>query len=209
MAEAGARVLNAQAVEFAKEKNIAIYARATAQTPPIDIDGGIDGTVVRKFAPRQPGSVAAVVSERDVLVLQARAVPTMDVLRWMEARGICGKQLHATTFQSPHDGSGSDDALSVVLSRENLHEEPDALRQGLDAVAGAGRVDLHEDFGAVSAIGAGINASYRNVLAGTSTLCSAGIVPCGTATSSFRITWLVERAQLDQAVRALHRHYLE
>ena len=34
MAEAGARVLNAQAVEFAKEKNIAIYARATAQAPP-------------------------------------------------------------------------------------------------------------------------------------------------------------------------------
>ena len=33
MAEAGARVLNAQAVEFAKEKNIAIYARATAQAP--------------------------------------------------------------------------------------------------------------------------------------------------------------------------------
>ena len=29
MAEAGARVLNAQAVEFAKEKNIAVYARAT------------------------------------------------------------------------------------------------------------------------------------------------------------------------------------
>ena len=34
MAEAGARVLNAQAVEFAKEHNIAIYARATAQPPP-------------------------------------------------------------------------------------------------------------------------------------------------------------------------------
>ena len=30
MAEAGARVLNAQAIEFAKEKGIAIYARATA-----------------------------------------------------------------------------------------------------------------------------------------------------------------------------------
>src|SRR5205823_2273069 len=29
MAEAGAKVLNAQAVEFAKEKGIAIYARAT------------------------------------------------------------------------------------------------------------------------------------------------------------------------------------
>ena len=34
MAEAGAKVLNAQAVEFAKEKGIAIYARATASAAP-------------------------------------------------------------------------------------------------------------------------------------------------------------------------------
>src|SRR5437899_4377320 len=34
LAEAGARVLNAQAVEFAKEKGIAIYARATASPVP-------------------------------------------------------------------------------------------------------------------------------------------------------------------------------
>ena len=35
MAEAGAKVLNAQAVEFAKNKGIAIYARAT-QGPRVD-----------------------------------------------------------------------------------------------------------------------------------------------------------------------------
>ena len=34
LAEAGAKVLNAQAVEFAKEKGIAIYARATASALP-------------------------------------------------------------------------------------------------------------------------------------------------------------------------------
>src|SRR5687767_8739928 len=47
MAEAGAKVLNAQAVEFAKEKGIAIYARAT-QGPLPGADPSSDGTVVRK-----------------------------------------------------------------------------------------------------------------------------------------------------------------
>ena len=202
MAEAGARVLNAQAVEFAKEKNIAIYARATAQSPPVDIGDGIDGTVVRQFAPRRPGSVAAVVSERDMLVLQAEAIPALDLLEWMEARGICGKQLHATAFQP------SDDRLSVVFSCENLHEEPGVLRRDLERMSG-GRANLHDAFGAVSAIGAGINASYRNVLSGLGCLRAAGIVPHGLATSSFRITWLVPRGQLDDAVRALHQYYLE
>src|SRR5213079_3322448 len=67
LAEAGAKVLNAQAVEFAKEKGIAIYARATASALPGN-DPSSDGTVVRKFAGRAPGSVVGVASERDVLV---------------------------------------------------------------------------------------------------------------------------------------------
>src|SRR6266705_855769 len=48
LAESGARVLNAQAVEFAKDKGIAIYARATAS--PL------------------PGAVVGVASEKDVLL---------------------------------------------------------------------------------------------------------------------------------------------
>ncbi len=79
LAEAGAKVLNAQAVEFAKERGIAIYARATASPLPGD-DPAADGTVVRKNAPRMPGTVVGVASERDTLLLQfdgsRRAHPT-------------------------------------------------------------------------------------------------------------------------------------
>src|SRR5215212_10213718 len=70
MAEAGARVLNAQAVEFAKEKSIAIYARATSSALP-GADPSTDGTVVRRFPPRRPGTVVGVASERDLLVLES------------------------------------------------------------------------------------------------------------------------------------------
>src|SRR5688572_27618205 len=51
MAEAGAKVLNAQAVEFAKERGIAIYARATAGPLP-GRDPSSDGTVVRRSPPQ-------------------------------------------------------------------------------------------------------------------------------------------------------------
>src|SRR3981081_3070830 len=52
LAESGAKVLNAQAVEFAKEKGIAIYARATASSLP-GADPAADGTVVRRYPPRR------------------------------------------------------------------------------------------------------------------------------------------------------------
>ena len=69
LAESGAKVLNAQAVEFAKEKGIAIYARATASPLP-----GADPVRRRHRRPPrrrrgQPGTVVGVASERDVLVL--------------------------------------------------------------------------------------------------------------------------------------------
>src|ERR1700754_2891322 len=64
LAESGARVLNAQAVEFAKEKGIAIYARATGGPLP-GADPSADGTVVRKNPPRMPGTVVGVAGERD------------------------------------------------------------------------------------------------------------------------------------------------
>src|SRR6266403_1845896 len=64
LAESGAKVLNAQAVEFAKEKGIAIYARATASALPGD-GPSADGTVVRKHPPRMPSTVVGVASEKD------------------------------------------------------------------------------------------------------------------------------------------------
>jgi len=60
LAESGAKVLNAQAVEFAKEAGIAIYARASS--------GSDAETVVRRFPPRAPGRVAGVASEAGLML---------------------------------------------------------------------------------------------------------------------------------------------
>src|SRR6478736_2951117 len=128
LAEAGAKVLNAQAVEFAKEKGIAIYARATASPLP-GPDPSSDGTVVRRHAPRMPGTVAGVASERDILLLQAARDP-MRVVEVMDECGVSGKQLHVAALGVPGDGA------TLVISRENLHNE-DRLRRQLDAAFGS------------------------------------------------------------------------
>ncbi len=113
MAESGAKVLNAQAVEFAKERGIAIYARATGGPLP-GADPSADGTVVRRDAPRLPGSVVGVASERDVLMLEASVAPD-HLLAALDAHHVAGKQLHATT---------SLPRTAMVISRDNLHDEP-------------------------------------------------------------------------------------
>jgi aspartate kinase len=199
LAEAGAKVLNAQAVEFAKEKGIAIYARATASALP-GADPTSDGTVVRRHAPRMPGTVAGIASERDILVLQASADPT-EVVALLDAGGVSGKQLHVAAFGGEADGT------TLVISRENLHGE-DRLRREL-ALAFGDRARLIDGLGAVSIVGTGINASYDNLRRGAACLADHSIEPSGLATSSFRATWLVDRTRLDDAVRLLHATFIE
>jgi aspartate kinase len=196
MAESGAKVLNAQAVEFAKEKGIAIYARATSSPLP-GADPSADGTVVRRDAPRMPGAVVGIASERDVLVLDADA-DLDDLLTTLDEHRVAGKQLHAGS-SSPH--------TTLVISRENLHDE--AKVRGALASRFGNRARLVDGLGAVSAIGAGINASYANLRAGSSALRAAAAEPRGVSTSSFRITWMIPRERLDDAVRALHARFIE
>jgi len=201
MAEAGAKVLNAQAVEFAKDKGIAIYARATSGPLP-GPDPSSDGTVVRKSPPRMPGTVVGVASERDLFVLESDpsasdvVVPAVDVLALLDEHGVAGKQLHIFSGRT-----------NVVISRENLHDEVrfrEVLESGLH-----GRARLVDGLAAVSVVGAGINATYANVRTGSRALADAGIQPAGIATSSFRVTWMIPRNRTEDAVRLLHRRFIE
>ena len=200
LAHAGAKVLNAQAVEFAKAQGITIYARATASALP-GADPSADGTVVRKYAPRPPGTVVGVASEKDVLVLTCpsdpRALLACQVIELLDQHRVAGKQLHV-----------ADGQLTLVISRENLHEES-RVRDALERRFGDA-VLIADALGAVSVVGAGINASFENVRRGSQALSAANVEPLhGLATSSFRITWMLDRMRVDDAVRALHQTFIE
>jgi aspartate kinase len=67
----------------------------------------------------------------------------------------------------------------------------------------------NDELGAVSVVGAGINASHEKVRQGSEALHSAQISSFGLATSSFRITWMVRRNQVNESVRLLHALFIE
>jgi len=195
LAESGAKVLNAQAVEFAKESGIAIYARSTSGPLP-GKDPSEDGTVVRKFGPRLPGSVVGIASEKEMVMLQSREVDRL--LQVTDEFGVPGKQLHVNNTGTEQDG------ISMVISKENLHQTSN-LRTALERIPA--RWD--DSTGAVSMIGTGITASNQRVREGSLVLRKLDVHCLGIATSSFRITWLIERKKVDQIVRAFHRLFIE
>jgi aspartate kinase len=189
LAESGAKVLNAQAVEFAKERGIVIFARSSL--------GGPGETVVRKFPPRAPGRVAGVASETGLVVLAANDGSRLgELLELLDRCGASGKQLLSHGAPTP---AGS---ASVVVSLENLHDFPRLRREVFSRLPDG--IEFRDGLGAVSAIGTGINATVENLRRCLAVLDALGIAPRGVSTSSFRISLLVDEPQVADVVKRLH-----
>ncbi len=191
LAESGARVLNAQAVEFAKDRGIAIYARATA--------GSDAETVIRRFPPRAPGRVAGVASETGLVLVEYAVddeASLVDILDALDEDRVGGKQvLYAAPLDSPA-------RASLVASLENLHDWY-AVKSRL-AARFPERLHIREGIGAVSAIGAGINQTFANLKAAVEVARDTGCRLLGVSTSSFRISLLVDEQSVESLTGALH-----
>jgi aspartate kinase len=181
LAAAGAKVLNAQAVEFAKEKGIAIHARSTF--------GGADETVVKGGV--FPERIAGVATQRELALLLFPAAALGEVLARLEARGAAALEVAV-----PGERAG------LVLSLENVHDWPVLRASLLAAVPGLSAED--EGLGAVTVVGTGLSAGHRVLREVTAALAGLEAPPRAIFTSALRVTALCETRVLADAARALH-----
>ena len=192
--ESGARVLNATAVEFAKEQKIALFVKRT--------DGTGGQTAIRKHTPLSPGMVVGITHEESVRTITShgKEPDLLQLLEFLDELSIPGKQLTVNRFDQQH-------SIAVVISREFL---PDPSLCEIQLAKNFGdRVELRDDLGAVSLIGAGINQSFDNLRKALGLLRSKRIQALGWHTSSFRITMLVSSKQLKEVVGLMHREFIQ
>jgi aspartate kinase len=185
LATAGAKVLNAAAVEFAKQRGIAIYARKTGSADP--------GTVIRKHVPTAPSGVRGLAHEAPLVFVdapRATLASTRATLATLERLGVAPKQVSLAV------GSG----LSFALSLDDVHNLGTVERE---VVALLGPGTWLPDRGAVSLIGEGITKDPRHLLR------ALEVVPQAMAlsTSSYRITLIVPAADTRAVVSALHQAF--
>jgi aspartate kinase len=192
MAVAGARVLNARAVEFARAKGIAIYARATAGPLP-GPDPSLDGTVVSGQPSHLPGHAVGVASESNVLAIETDATQAVVQQFWSD-RGVPDPGLFVPGERT-----------RLVLSRENLHDE-DRLRTDLEASLGA-TTRLTSGLASVSVVGQGLGSDA--VRMGREALAASDVAAFGFAARPLRLVWLVPQSNAHGAVRALHARFIE
>jgi aspartate kinase len=186
LAEAGAKVLNAQAVEFAKQKGIAIYAKKTGSSHP--------GTVVRHDVPAPSSGVRGLAHQKEVLwVESSRELDAHQLPRLLSKLD----ELNAHPKQIAH----SVRKFSCVINLDDVHARP-TLESIIDEHLG--ERSTHSGRGAVSLIGEGITRDASVLSRALEVLRGASIPVSALSTSSFRITALLPTEAVENAVRLLH-----
>ncbi|MBN1881151.1 MAG: aspartate kinase [Deltaproteobacteria bacterium] len=193
MAEAGAKVLNSAAVAYAKQAGITIHSVSTF--------GGGTGTAVADFEnDHRTGRVRGVVYERNIIFVASKRRFSMDeitaALDYLDGRHVAYKQFDL--------GIQTDDGyeFTFILPLENLHGYEN-IRDELSRRYPDG-ITFFEGRGTVSLIGEGIINDGTNLKRAVTVLTNAGIDIHDIHTSRFRISVVVERDRLDEAVRLLH-----
>jgi aspartate kinase len=184
LAEHGAKVLNAQAVEWAKKERIVIYARATSSPAGGDgkqtrVGGDEDvGGVVRE----QRGAIA-VTGTRGATVVSGGP----ELLRIVDEERIA---LRAAT--------ASPAATVVRFVRDDIPDWPRVERRFLDAGARVG------EEGEVTVVGTGVGSDAATLRRALAAVAAAGAAPLGFAAAPLRLSLYVAPAAVDEVTRALH-----
>ncbi len=187
LAQAGAKVLNAQAVEFAREKGIAIHARATRGSAAETVVAGSAGGAER---------IAGVTSRKGVALL---AIPEAELQAALELLERCGA--HAS--ESWQHGGGA----TLALPLDDVHDWP-AVRAALKGAVAAVRVE-DDGLGSVSVVGTGFTAGYRVLREVRRALVELGSPPRAVTGAALRVTGYCGEAVLPAAVRLLHARLVE
>ena len=198
MAESGAKVLNAQAVEWARRAGIAIYARSSFG--PVDANGEPERqTIVRKFAPNEDGRVRAVVGETQACMVRLPAG------RSGELRHAC-ELLHEAGVPV-RELSASEQGCSFVVPLANVPDWPRAraMLEGDSVCKGA---SVREDVAVISVVGAGLTDTTEPLVRMLEVLGAAGLEPIALRASPLRLRAIVDKSCAAEAQRLLHAKFV-
>lgn len=199
MSTAGAKVLNARAVQFAKEKQIAIYARA-AFAPGKE-------TVIRKMPPEAITGIQAVVSEEFITRVRFTGPGSQKdfylAVQWLEERQVQIKEVKLSQIAT--DGGSSH--AGFIISSADVYGWSD-LQSELAEYIGNG-IAFENDLSALSLIGEGLNRNNR-VLTATMDLLRENDIPVsGITTTSFRLSLLIPRQHIKEGIKLCHHKWIE
>ncbi len=185
LASAGARVLNAQAVAWAKANGVVLHALHAHQA-------GTGTRIVGEAAGQSP--VTAVASEAELLVLAAASEALPALLAFLEEAQV------RTRFVLGQGGRGE---VLVAVPLTDVHGVA-ALRAALQRTLGASVQEM-PGLGTVTLVGAGVGTQPRLLREALRAAASLGVSVRAVHSGPLQLTLLVPVGQLVFLTQELHR----
>ncbi len=187
MAESGAKVLNAQAVEWARAHDVVIHARKTGDTD------GPGGGPARETLVRASGArTRTIVVQKNLALVRARAAAATPLL---QVASECGLPLRDLSI------AGKDVIACAPLT--NVPDWP-SIRRSIEAAQIDGLV-IGDGLASVSVVGVEVGTSARNVHLALDSLPG---LPIWMTTSPLRISCLTLPDAADAAEGAWHELFV-
>jgi aspartate kinase len=197
MSTSGAKVLNAQAVQFAKEAGIIIYARST-------FSPGKE-TVIKTISSGETKGVTGIVHENDVvriiLSYNKEDKEFYDLLKLLEEKQISIKELNVT------EKEGIKSKASFIVSYKNIYGWEN-FKSNLENKF-KNKIEFDYDLSALSIIGEGLNRDNGILLESLKIFDSEKINIAGISTTSYRLSFLVPKNKLESGIRIMHKKWIE
>lgn len=202
MAECGAKVLNAQAVEWARKAGVRIHARSTFDAWE-DTTQRPRQTVASSTPEASKHKVRAIVGEGNLVLGSLGGAGSAQHL---EDLARCSRERELPI----KDIDVAEGRTTFVLPLLNV---PDwsASRRTLEGTLGQGDggLTLREGLAGVSVVGDGLSTTGAPLLQFLSALRGAGVTPIRLTGNALRLTAIVEQARVADAQRALHTAFVE
>ena len=195
MAECGAKVVNAQAVEWARRAKIAIYARSTFDKWE-NAGARPKQTVASEGEPKH--RVRAVVAESNLVLAELGR----DALAAFERVSVAAAASEVP-IKDINVGAKSGAFVIPLINQPDWHRARAAL-----TAAGGDALALSENLAAVSVVGDGLATTGHPLLAFLKALRAAEIKPIALSGSALRLTAVIHPAGLAAAQRALHQAFV-
>lgn len=190
MATAGAKVLCAQAIEWARRAGVAIYARSTFDP----IDGPRRQTLVRKFGPTDAARVRAVTCNAKVALIELCDASRLGwLLERLDEGGVPVTEVNAGAS-----------AAMVVVSLQNAPDWEATRREleGRDEVVVRGNVAL------VSVVGDGLTEEAATSRSFRRALEDEGCTPSAIFGSPLRLSAVIDADRTLEAQQVLHATFV-
>lgn len=200
LARQGARVLNAQAVEFARRHSIAIYARSTFGTDNHTRVERADEAPKERLRELDAHGVTGVTGRKDLLRVLCEGPCcgdcANDVLRALERCDVLSSGVEPQR-----------DRFDIVVATENI-AAPAAFARSLEEQFASADLAVEGGLGSVSAVGLGVGDKPTALLEALDALSERGIDVVTSFTSREALTCLVSVDDVDAAVQCVHELFL-